>query len=93
MRKSELINRIAAQQQTLSHSDIEYCVDQIITCLTDSLSRKGRIEIRDFGNLHLHYQEKRIAHNPRTNQKVEIPAKYKVRFKLGKLLKERLNSQ
>jgi len=91
MRKSELIEKITTQQESLSASDVSLSVDHILSYLVNALSQKGRIEVRGFGNLTLQYQAAREAHNPRTNQKVNVPGKYKVRFKMGKELKEQLN--
>lgn len=91
MRKSELIKKITAKQESLSSADIALGVSQILQHLVDAISLKGRIEIRDFGNFTLHYQPSKEAHNPKTCEKVQVPGKYKIRFKMGKGLKERLN--
>jgi len=91
MRKSELIEIISRKQEGLSADDIALSVEQLLASLAEALSEKGRIEIRGFGSLTLHYQAPREAHNPKTHQKVKIPGKYKVRFKMGKELQEQLN--
>jgi len=91
MRKSELIEKITASQENLSASDVTLSVEQILIYLPDALSRKRRVEIRGFGNFTLQYQAPRESHNPKTNQKMAVPGKYKVRFKMGKELKEQLN--
>ncbi len=91
MRKSELIERISNKEENLSISDVTLSVDYILDYLADTFSKKGRIEIRGFGNLTLQYQPPREAHNPKTKQKVHVPGKHKIRFKMGKELKESLN--
>lgn len=93
MKKSNLIQKIAAKQQSLSLSDVELSIDTLLNYLADALSQKGRVEIRGFGNLTLQYQEPREAHNPRTGEKIQLPGRYKVRFKMGKKLKEEMNSR
>ncbi len=93
MRKSALIENIARQQESLSLNDVTLSVDRILAYLADALTQKGRIEIRGFGNLTLQEQAAREAHNPKTNEKVSVPKKYKVRFKMGKELKEDLNKE
>jgi len=91
MRKSDLIHKIATLQESLSASDITLSVQNILLYLTEALGKKGRIEIRGFGNLTLLYQKSRDARNPKTGEKLKTPGKYKVRFKMGKELKELLN--
>jgi integration host factor subunit beta len=91
MRKSTFIEKMVSKQDSLSQSDMELCVNHILGYLADALSRKGRIEIRGFGNLVVHYQAPREAQNPKTSEKIKVPGKYKIRFKMGKALKERLN--
>lgn len=97
MRKSELIEKITAAQAALSPNDVMppdlamLSVEQILEYLANALTQKGRIEIRGLGNLTLQYQSAREAHNPKTGEKVSVPGKYKIRFKMGKDLKERLN--
>lgn len=91
MRKSDIVEKITAKQQSLSLNDVDLSVDHLLKYLANALSNQGRVEIRDFGNLNLHYQETRMAHNPRTGEKMEISGKYKVRFKMGKALKKQLS--
>ncbi len=93
MKKSELIQKITVQQASLPPHDVALCVKSILTCLMRALNQKRRIEIRDFGNLSVRYQAPRESHNPKTNQKINVPGKYKVHFKMGKGLKERLEPQ
>ena len=92
MRKSELIEKVSIKQESLSPKDVGLSISHILDYLANALSQKGRIEIRGFGNLTLHYQNPREAHNPKSSQKVQVPGKYKIRFKMGKALKKRLNA-
>jgi integration host factor subunit beta len=93
MLKPELIKRIAARQHGLSLQDVTLSVDRILDFLADNLSKNRRIEIRNFGNLSLHYREARVAHNPKTGTKTSIPAKHKAHFKPGKELRELVEDQ
>ena len=92
MVKSELIQRIANKQHCLSLEDIEVSVNHIFDHLCNALTEGKRIEIRGFGSFTLHYRSPRKAHNPKTGEKVETPAKYWPHFKPGKDLKERINN-
>lgn len=56
-----------------------------------SLSRGGRIEVRGFGSFGLNYRPPRHGRNPKTGDKVKVPAKYVPHFKAGKGLRERVS--
>ena len=92
MVKSELINRITAQQKTLSSKDIELSINRILECMSIALGQGERIEIRGFGSFSLHYRPPRRAHNPKTGERVYTEAKYTPHFKPGKDLRERVNN-
>ena len=72
MTKSELIERIAAQQQQLSPKDVELAVKMIIEYMASSLAQGERIEVRGFGSFSLHYREPRRGRNPKTGDAVEL---------------------
>ncbi len=60
--------------------------------MSDVLKPGGRIEIRGFGSLNLHYRPPRRAHNPKTGEKLVTNPKYAVHFKPGKEMRERVNA-
>ncbi|MFW0094718.1 MAG: integration host factor subunit beta [Coxiella endosymbiont of Haemaphysalis qinghaiensis] len=91
MVKSELINRISAQQKNLSLKDVELSVNHILERMSVTLGQSDRIEIRGFGSFSLHYRPPRKAHNPKTGERVYTEAKYTPHFKPGKDLRERVN--
>ncbi len=91
MTKSELIERMAAEQTHLSQADVELAVRCIIEKLSGALAKGERVEIRGFGSFSLHYRPPRMGRNPKTGQAVALPAKYVPHFKPGKALRERVN--
>jgi integration host factor subunit beta len=91
MTKSELIERIAAQQPQLSVKDIELAVKAILEHMSLTLAQGERIEIRGFGSFSLHYREPRQGRNPKTGDTVELAGKYVPHFKPGKEMRERVN--
>lgn len=91
MVKSELINRIASKQDSLSLKDIELSVNHILERMSNCLGQGERIEIRGFGSFSLHHRPSRKAHNPRTGERVVTEEKYSPHFKPGKDLRERVN--
>lgn len=92
MTKSELIEKIAKQQDQLPSKDVELAVKVILEYLAQALVNNGRIEIRGFGSFSLHFREPRLGRNPKTGAKVELPGKYVPYFKPGKELRDRVNS-
>ena len=90
MTKSELIERIAAEQTQLSTKDVELAVKMILDHMAETLAEGERIEIRGFGSFSLHYREARLGRNPKTGEKVELEGKYVPHFKPGKELRERV---
>lgn len=92
MTKSELIERLAAEQRHLSQADVELAVKSIIEQLSNALANGERIEIRGFGSFSLHYRPPRMGRNPKTGESVALPGKHVPHFKPGKALRERVNN-
>ena len=91
MTKSELIERLCAEQTHLSAKEIEDAVKDILEHMASTLETGDRIEIRGFGSFSLHYREPRVGRNPKTGDKVVVETTTKVRFKAGKEMRERVN--
>jgi len=87
--KKELIDRIAehtqAKRVTVKHI-IQAFLDEII----QELSEDNRLEFRDFGIFETRIRAARVAQNPKTLERVKVPAKRTVKFKMGRLMKENL---
>lgn len=92
MTKSELIERLCAEQSHLSAKEVEDAVKDILEHMAGKLESGDRIEIRGFGSFSLHYREPRIGRNPKSGEKVELEGKYVPHFKPGKELRERVNN-
>lgn len=66
-------------------------VDALFETLRDNLIQGNRIEIRGFGAFRVKdTQPKPAARNPRTGERVYVPARRKTHFKPGRLLREAL---
>lgn len=90
MTRSDLISRLAKLHPQLKIKDAENAVNVIIDALSNTLSKGDRIEIRGFGSFALNYRAARIGRNPKTGERVQVPAKYVPYFKAGKELKKSL---
>ena len=91
MTKSELIARLAAQNPSLYHRDVERLVNTIFDKITEALVVGDRVELRGFGAFSLREREGRMGRNPRTGEAVSVNAKRMPFFKMGKGMRERLN--
>ncbi len=84
MIKSELIERLAAENTHLTHAEVERVVNIILNRMTDTLAEGGRVELRGFGAFSVRSRPARAGRNPRTGEPVEVPAKSVPFFKSGK---------
>ncbi len=90
--KKELVDRIADNTQAKRgtvKTVIQAFLDEIIT----ELRRNNRLEFRDFGVFETRTRAARIAQNPKTLERVEVPAKRTVKFKMGRLMRENLSTE
>ncbi len=93
MIKSELIEKIAAQNPHLYHRDIERIINTILEEVVRSLASGDRVELRGFGAFSVKSRDARLGRNPRTGESVDVDAKNVPFFKTGKELRERLNGK
>jgi len=91
--KSELIVRLAARNPRLAARDADEAVKLILDMLGGALSQGGRIEIRGFGSFSLNYRPARVGRNPKSGERVQVPAKHVPHFKAGKELRERVDGE
>ena len=91
MTKSELIARLAEQNPSLYHRDLEQLVNTVFETITKALEGGDRVELRGFGAFSVRERKARIGRNPRTGEPVSVEAKRMPFFKMGKGMRERLN--
>jgi integration host factor subunit beta len=87
--KKELVDRIASstrQTKAVVKEVVQRFLDEVIA----ELAIGNRLEFRDFGVFEVKSRAARRAQNPRTLQKVQVPAKRVVKFKVGRVLRERI---
>ncbi len=87
--KKELIDRIADEtgnKRVVVKKVVQSFLDNII----DELGHGNRLEFRDFGVFESKERAARIAQNPKTLERVSVPPKRTVKFKVGRLMKQRL---
>jgi integration host factor subunit beta len=91
MTRSDLILKLAEKYPQLLGKDAELAVKVILDSMATTLSSGDRIEIRGFGSFALNYRPPRMGRNPKSGDKVQVPAKYVPHFKAGKELRERVD--
>lgn len=91
MTRSDLILKLAERYPQLLGKDAELAVKVILDSMAGTLSSGDRIEIRGFGSFVLNYRPPRMGRNPKSGDKVQVPAKYVPHFKAGKELRERVD--
>ena len=87
--KKELIDRIAESsnsRRVLVKKVIQQFLDEIVA----ELGNGNRLEFRDFGVFETKLRKARKAQNPKTLEPVAVPEKRTVKFKVGRLMKQRL---
>ncbi len=92
MTRSQLVSRLAERYPQLLAKDAELIVKTMLDAMASSLSRGERIEIRGFGSFDLNFRPARIGRNPKSGEKVQVPAKYVPHFKAGKKMRELIDA-
>ena len=90
--KKGLVARIAAQtRQTkvVTKDILQRFLDEII----NELAQGNRLEFREFGVFEIKERPPRRAQNPRTLEKVNVPAKRIVKFKVGRMMRKRVTDE
>ena len=89
MTKKEIVKTIS-DEIGLTQLKTKEIVQKTFDAIVETLVTDGRIELRNFGVFEVKKRKPRKARNPRTGDKVEVPAKYVVTFKPGKEMEERV---
>ena len=87
--KKDLIDRIAegtGDRHVLVKRIVQRLLDEII----NGLAKGNRLEFRDFGVFETKVRKGRRGQNPKTLAPVDVPEKRTVKFKVGRLMKQRL---
>jgi integration host factor subunit beta len=92
MTKADLIN-VVAQKANLQNKQAEVVVNLIFDMMSDALKKDDRIEIRGFGSFVNRNYGAYQGRNPKTGQVVPVPPKRVPFFKVGKELKEKVDSK
>lgn len=89
--KKELIDQIAEKTQA-KRVLVKRIVQSFLDEVTSELCKGNRLEFRDFGVFETRTRAARVAQNPKTLERVDVPAKRTVKFKMGRLMRQHLSA-
>jgi nucleoid DNA-binding protein len=87
--KREIAERVA-QQTGLAQVDVKRVIQVLFDEIVKDVCSGNRLEFRDFGVFEVVVRKPRTGRNPKTGQKVAVPPKTVVTFKMGKVMKEKV---
>ena len=92
MTKADLVEKVPAAGE-LTRRDGEVIVETIFEAVIGALKSGDKIEIRGFGSFRTRQRKPRIGRNPKTGERVDVPAKKVPYFKPSKELRDLVNPQ
>jgi len=90
MTKADLVEEVAKVTE-LTRKDSEVIVDTMFESVIKALKAGDKLEVRGFGSFRVRQRNSRVGRNPKTGEKVDVPAKRVPYFKPSKELKDLIN--
>ena len=87
MNKTELTSAVAAKAG-LTKEQAANAVNAVFASMTDALAQGDKVQIIGFGTFAAKYRAAKESKNPRTGEKIKVPATYRPAFSAGSALKE-----
>ena len=91
--KSELLKEIKKSYPNFLNRDLNKIVEIILKEIKDTLIRNEGVELRKFGTFRTNFQKASIRRNPKTGEKVNVPKKKIIKWKMSKDLFKKLNNE
>ena len=91
--KSELIKELKKSYPNFLNQDLNKVVEIILKEIKDTLRRNEGVELRNFGTFRANVQKASIRRNPKTGEKVSVPKKRTIKWKMSKYLFKKLNDE
>jgi DNA-binding protein HU-beta len=88
--KNDLV-AVVADKTSLSKADSTNAVDGVFDAITEALSGGGEVRLVGFGTFSVSQRRASEGRNPRTGERIKIPASKQPKFKAGKGLKDSVN--
>ncbi len=91
MLKSDIIKKLQSKHKSLSETDTEQIFNIFIKKVIGALKDGKNVELRGFGTLRKKINKAKEVRNPKTNEKLFKKENFKLHFKIGKILHNKLN--
>ena len=92
IRKKDLVDRIAESTQ-IKNALVKAIVQNFLDEIISELTKGNRLEFRDFGVFEVKKRAARKAQNPKTLEPIDVPARRRVKFKMGRVMKKKLSTR
>ena len=89
--KSKFLTQLARNYPNFLKKDLLKFTDIILKEIKEALMRGERVELRGFGVFSTNTQKKSLRRNPKTGEKVKVPQKKTIQWKMSKEMLEKLN--
>ena len=89
--KSKLLKQLSKNYPNFLKKDLEKFTNIILNEIKRTLKRGDRVELRGFGVFFTNTQKASIRRNPKTGEKVNVPEKKTIHFKMSKEMFKKLN--
>ncbi len=93
MKKSDIVEMLLEEFPDLDRKTVANVVNGTFEAMMEALAEGKRIEIRGLGTFRVKSRPAKVARNPKTGEKINVPPKKVVHFKIGKVLKAKLNAR
>ena len=91
-RKKDLVDRIAESTQ-IKNALVKAIVQNFLDEIISELTKGNHLEFRDFGVFEVKKRAARKAQNPKTLESIDVPARRRVKFKMGRIMKKKLSTR
>ena len=91
--KSELIKELKKSYPNFLTRDLNKIIEIILKEIKETLQRNEGVELRNFGTFRANVQKASIRRNPKTGEKVSVPKKRTIKWKMSKDLFKKLNDE
>ena len=91
--KSKLLKQLSLNYPNFLKKDLSKFVDIILEEIKRALRRSDSVELRNFGRFSVKTQKASIRRNPRTGEKVSVPEKKVISWKMSKDMFKKINNE
>ena len=91
--KSKLLKQLSKNWPNFLQKDISKVTDIILNEIKRSLRRGDSVELRGFGRFSVKTQRASIRRNPKTNEKIAVPEKKVISWKMSKEMFKKINNE